>query len=229
LPGKALGSHAGTWHAVLSLPNKGKRLVASAKKSEDRGVAINRIISRQALLYDLLVHAYSNLTFGATLVQQSYEPGALVTLRATLREYDVPVAGRANVWAEVTGPTGGQRLIPFTNADPGEFSASFQTDSPGLYAVRIRAYGETFRGTPFTREETRSAVVWPGGDRRPDTRSSAEQFCALLECLVRSKAFEAISGMSVKDLGINMRAFEQCIRQHCHRSIAASVERSLRR
>jgi len=229
LPANAPGSHVGTWHAVLSLPNKGKRLVTTAKRSESRDMANDRIIRRQALPYDLLVHAYSNLTFGATLVQQSYEPGALVTLRATLREYDVPVDGRANVWAEVTWPTGGLRLIPFTKADPGEFSASFQADSPGLYAVRIRAYGETFRGAPFTREQTRSAAVWPGGDRHPDTQSNAEQFCALLECLLRSKAFDAISGMSVKDLGVNMRAFEQCIRQHCHQSIAASVERNVRR
>ena len=165
------------------------------------------------LNYDLLVHAYSNLVFIARAVQTHYEPGAAVELIATLREYDVPVEGRARVWAEIARPDGSPWILPLAEEPDGRHTTNFGVNQPGVYRVRVRARGETFNGTPFTREQSLTAVAVVGGDRS-DTAAPPDMISELLCCLQRNGALKP---ELIKQWlpGIDPEAILRCVGQIC--------------
>jgi hypothetical protein len=104
----------------------------------------------------------------ATLTQNSYEPGAMLTLRSILTEYGIPVDHRATVDAEVTRPDDTRFTLPLIEVEPGIFEKSFQANMPGIYHCRVVAAGATLRGKPFTREITLDGAAYRGGDRPSD-------------------------------------------------------------
>src|SRR5262249_38072237 len=136
------------------------------------------------LPYGLLVHTYSNLLLHATIRQKSYEPGAEVLLYASLTEYDLSVEQRATVWAEYSLPDGSEASTVLVESGPGRFEGSFGTTLPGVYTIRLRAAGNTFRGHPFTREQALTAAVWVGGDRGDGGSTTARWLCQLAACLL---------------------------------------------
>ena len=87
-----------------------------------------------------------------------------MALYASLKEYDVPLEGRATVWAEIIRPDGSDTSIPLNEVEPGRFEGTLVTTLSGLYSLRIRAAGLTTRGGSFSREQTHTAAVYPGGD-----------------------------------------------------------------
>jgi hypothetical protein len=85
LPGDPDGTRAGTWQIVLRLIDRrqvDKRLLNVVGRRGEGG-----------LPFSALVHCYSNLVFDARLSQNTTEPGGEATIRATPREYDVPLGG----------------------------------------------------------------------------------------------------------------------------------------
>ena len=74
------------------------------------------------LPYEFVAHTYSALTFAASVLQTSFEPGAVAEVSASLLEYAALPTGRAKVWAEVQKPgaTGGDiiSLAPGANSGP---------------------------------------------------------------------------------------------------------------
>jgi hypothetical protein len=157
LPADESGTHRGRWHAVLK---RARRFEAASSVSATGSVA---------LPYDVVVHCRSNLNFRANLFQSGFEVGATARLTATLTEYNVPVEGRASVWAEVVRPDGSGFSLGLPQTDAGRFEAAFVCSSSGLYAVRVRAHGTTFYGSDFEREQTLSAAVYPGGGNADGT------------------------------------------------------------
>jgi len=166
----ASGNHTGTWQAILKVDaNDFKKFAAGLDNNPRR---------RQSFLthgarYSVLVNTYSNLKMRATLTQNSFEPGATLTLRTILTEYDIPVDHRAVVHADVTRPDHTQFRLPLNEVQAGIFDASFAANLPGIYDCRIFASGATLRGKPFTRELTLDSAVYRGGDdpatpTRPD-------------------------------------------------------------
>ena len=136
LPADEAGTHAGVWNAVLS--------IAKVPGVLSRDVPSAAAVRRGSLPYDLVVHCYSSLTFAAQAHQTSLEPGAKVTVSATLREYDVPVEKRANVWTQVTRPDGSAFTLQLAEGEPGRFESSFIASVSGLYTMRVRVLGATF-------------------------------------------------------------------------------------
>jgi hypothetical protein len=196
---------------------------------------------RQGYLpYNLLVHTYSNLSFRAVAQQDQYIPGSEVKLFASLREYDVPVEGRASVWAEITLPEKNSRIVTLSETAPGEFQGSFFTTISGLYDIRVRARGETFYRSAFTREQNLSAYAFQSRDglrgepglppgRGENANNEGDILCALLECLrhgdvMTPKFYELLSSY-----GLNLQALIDCLTKHCDerngRNIAATLER----
>jgi hypothetical protein len=150
------GSRAGEWRVLLRLGRGREQERIAAPSAMDRGVP-----------YSLLVHAYSSLRMRTSLVQKSHEPGAKVDIATTLTEYDVPIKGRARVWAEVTRPDGAQTVVSLAEQEEGLFQGAFSAVLNGLYVVRVRAGGVTMRGRPFEREQTLTASAVPGADSPP--------------------------------------------------------------
>ncbi len=235
IPADPYGSHAGTWYAVLSLSGRIEREFTRYQARGNEGWTPDQqylaaLLAQGQLPYDLLVHTYSNLSFTVSVQQADYQPGTEILLFASLREYDVPVENRASVWAEITLPQGSQTIVKLDETMPGDFSGKFTSSYSGLYTIRIRAQGETFQGTPFTREQTRTAyvVTQEGGDNdQPQGGGhSDELICQILKCLRETGAFSDRLRERLKDLGIDLDALLKCMEEICQdRNVSRRAER----
>ena len=183
---------------------------------------------RRTLPYSLIVHSYSSVSLRASLQQGGWEPGARMSVDATLTQSGVPLRGLASVWAELTRPDGSTTTLAFQGSEPGRYDAAFDTGAPGVYRVRVRASGRTRRGLPFTREHTLTAAVWRGGDRDAETgagggdrlvdvlRERDERLCRLLKCLLKSGGLiEPELERRLRAAGLDLDALRKCLDGHC--------------
>lgn len=205
LPTNPSGSHEGLWHAVLTLGKRGQ------------GYDYGSVNSPAALRvpYELVAHTYSSLTFSAQVTQSSFEIGASAVISAELLEYEAALAGRARVWAEIRRPNGQQDAIPLAATAGGRYTASYSLPNPGVYAIRVRARGETMYGRPFEREQTLTAVATPGGDRWDPHDPKRDPLCELLECLRKKGVITDIFLRRLKELGINGTELVRCLGCGC--------------
>lgn len=209
LHAEPMTSRGGQWKVRLRLNDKLK----------DGAVRAGAVSTRRSIPFSVLVHAYSNLRFHAALLQKSREPGAVVSLQASLVEYDVPVERRAVVWAEVTRPDGVGVTIALDEGVGGLFAGQFVAAVSGLYTVRVRATGSTFSGRQFEREKTLTAVALPGADRQGQTdpgligwlNEHDARICRLLTCLVEDGALDKF----LAERGIDIDILKRCIARFC--------------
>lgn len=154
----------GIWNAVLTIKASAfKRYISSLDNYREQ----MEIAKAHGVRYSLNVHTYSNLRMKAMLSQNSNQPGATLTLRSVLTEYNIPVETRASVQAEMTRPDNSHSTLSLTEIEPGIFEAATPSTIPGIYHFRIFANGHTLRGMPFTREQLLTGAVWQGGDQPP--------------------------------------------------------------
>jgi hypothetical protein len=223
-----LGAHpaqAGTWYALLELDDKiFSRYAMAGQTFGTTGSSVNGI------RYNLSAHAFSNLRMRAALSQDSLQPGANLTVRATLTEYGVPVDHRATVIAKLERPDNSQATIALTEVEPGIFEASTRAAMQGVYRFRVIASGATMRGLPFTREQQLSGGVVLGGDNPPpttgpSTRDDDEHLCQLLECLLGPAAF----GRFLSEHNVDPNAVRSCIERWCKQRLAGPSPEELRK
>lgn len=210
LPGNAKGSREGLWYAVLRL---GKR--AGGNYSYDTGYSSSQ---GRAIPYELVVHTYSSLTFSANVAQTSYEVGAGATISAALLEYDAVPFGRASVWAEIRRPDGSSDAVALTPAPGDRYAASYGLAIPGVYAIRVRARGETVYGRYFERERALTAVAVPGGDRWSPNDPPRDPICEALDCLRLSGAITDELLGRLKEFGFDLPSFLRCLQSKCPES-----------
>lgn len=151
---------AGTWYAILEIDAVlYKRLLAGGVEVAGVQGATSALSSKGAR-YCLSVHSFSNLRMTATISQTGFAPGSTLTLRVSLTEYNLPVAKRAQVTADVEYPDSTHTLLRLAETQPGTFEASLTAIQAGIYRFRIQAEGATYRGTAFTREQLLTAAVF---------------------------------------------------------------------
>ncbi len=199
----ATSSHGGTWHAVLRL---GRNPTGSTG-------------AHGKVPYDLVVHAASSLRLRAALHPVVTEPGEEVEIAAELAEYGVPVERRADVWAEVTGPGGTPLAVPLAEIAPGLFRGLFTTLFAGLYTVRVRAAGTTFRGNAFRREQTLSIVAVSGPPQDTEGGGDGDQpgdkLCDFLRCLLRGGVIQPELRRKLEKEGFDLDALARCVERLC--------------
>jgi hypothetical protein len=202
LPLGANTAHIGTWHTLLGISGR------------YTGVATHGFIGQaESARYSLSVHSYSNLRMRASLAQNSNEPGATVFVRASLTEYAQPMTFPVSVRAEIKQPDDTTSVITLSGKDEA-YEGSFVASQAGVYHVRILARGTSRRGRPFTRETTRTAAVWQGGDQPPsDPRNPGHEWCEIVKCLLDQKSITELLGR----LGIDPNDLERCLLEHCKR------------
>jgi hypothetical protein len=162
----------------------------------------------------------------ARLSQNSLEPGASVTISATLTEYDMPVARRATVQAYVERPDGSLVTLPVPETDAGRFQANMTAVIAGVYRIRVVASGVTMRGIAFTREQLLSATAILGGDSPsptsgPSTKADDEALCRLIECLLGS-----LGGFLTRQ-NIDPKALQSCVEAWCKARLAGPTAQEL--
>jgi hypothetical protein len=200
---------------------------ASVLVAENQGFAAQVSRTLRTLPYSLVVHSYSNLSLRAHFEQTSFEPGARVTIHVSLAQSGIPLDQRAGVWAEVRRPDGAIARLDLVERSDGQFAGELATTAPGVYQIRVRARGTTFRGEPFTREQTLTAAVWRGGDRTADPGSDLRgivdllrerdaRLCELLRC------FTAPDGVIAAELekrllalGFSLADARRCLERFC--------------
>ena len=146
-------AHAGRWHLLLTLnrkylgsqPGTTTHVPNSAWPGTPGDVSVH---------YSASVAAYSNLRMAVDVHQSSHEPGATLTLVATLTEYGAPFLGNATVQVDMTRPDGSTTLIALqaVNGEPGRFEAQRIAAQAGIYSCHFLASGRTTRDQHFTRE-----------------------------------------------------------------------------
>jgi len=179
-------------------------------------------VDRRSVRYSLVVHAYSDVHLGVDVRQSGFEPGATVTLAATVTQSGLAPEREAAVWAELTRPDGTTTHLNLDPDEPGRFAATFVAAAPGVHRARVRARGVTRRGLPWTRERTVTAVVWRGGDREPDHRGDlgadrAERdarLCELLTCLLDG-ADERRLAERLGEYGLDLGRVRECLHRWC--------------
>jgi hypothetical protein len=213
-PGKANGTRAGQWHVMLKLGGR-----TPGTFNQDSYVS-GAGLGKGALAYDVVVHSYSNLLFKASVSQSSFDPGATVTLHATLMEYDVPVDHRGFCWAEVARPDGTGFVLAMAETDPGRFSGNFVADVSGLYTMRVRAAGSTFRGVAFQREQTLSAAVYLGANQPPQGGGGGggTGCCDFLKCIINGHVIDRKLVDKLSQSGLHLDALLKCLEKNCSRS-----------
>jgi hypothetical protein len=210
----ATPAKAGTWHAILEMPaGKG----AAAKRRGARGIR-----------YSFTAQAFTNLRMDARLSQNSLQPGASFTISATLTEYGIPVAGRANVHAELERPDSSRTTLSLPEGDPGRFQVSAIATVPGVYRVRVVASGVTMQGVPFTREQLLSATAIVGGDNPwpttgPSRKGHDENLCKLMECLLGPKSI----GRLLTQHNVDPKAVLSCVENWCKAELSGPSAQEL--
>lgn len=170
--GGGSGAHAGTWFAVLKVDDQLFRRELSKRDNEP---AVLASAQAHGVRYSLNVQAYSNLMMSARIDQTSFEPGATMTLRARLTEYDLPVENRANVRTELRRPDNTTTMLSLAEVDPGTFETSVVATMAGVYHFRVLASGVTFREKSFTREQVLTGAAFQGGDDPLPTSTGGQQ------------------------------------------------------
>jgi hypothetical protein len=219
VPTGAGEARAGTWHALVSLDEKGYRRYRD--DLEERDPKGFRRVETHGVRYNLSVHARSTLRLRGALSQTSRVPGAELSLRAVLTEYDLPVEGRATVRAAVTRPDGTATTVALEETEPGVFETAFAARGSGTHEVRLLASGHTLRGRPFTREQVLTGAVWHGGDdplptAAADPRAREAERCDLLRCLLDDDALGAL----VAEAGGDPDVLRKCVAAYCRRVTA---------
>lgn len=210
--GKA--ARSGTWYALLQWGEQAPNI---------RGAAA---VNKRRIRYSLNVHSFSNLRMEARVSQNSLQPGALMTVRVLLSEYGVPVSHRATVRAEVEAPDGSSTTIAIPEAAPGTFEGSLTATQTGVYRFRVVANGSTWRGLPFTREQSVTGTAFPHGDSPyptsgPDPNEGAREFCELVECVIKGL------GPLLEQNRVNPSAILECIKAYCNKRLAPPTPEEL--
>jgi hypothetical protein len=219
----------GIWHALLTID---KRFGGYAGLL-DTHVALSHNVQTHGIRYSLSVHSYSNLRMRAALTQTGYEPGATLTVRAMLTEYDLPVEQRAIVTAEIERPDQTKAALALTEVEPGVFEASIVATMAGIYFFHIFGHGRTLRGRVFTREQWLTGVAWKGGDNPPpteqdDPKGHDQSLCMLFECLLSRRVISFELEQELQRRGINLESLRRCMDAYCkekrHRPTAAEAQ-----
>jgi hypothetical protein len=131
----------------------------------------------------------------------------------------------------VRRPDGTSLAIDLVEQAEGQLVGRLATTAPGVYGIRIRARGTTFRGEPFVREQTLTAAVWRGGDRPPAPgggpgggpcnvvdylRDRDARLCELVRCLVaRDGVVAAELEKRLVALGFSLDDARACLERFC--------------
>ena len=207
---------AGTWKAVLEIDAALFKRTLSVLRDKDPVAVAN--LKGKGARYCVSMHSFSNLRMNASISQNAYDPGSTFTLRAKLKEYDLPVEKRATVNAHFEYPDHTHGVLSLAEIQPGVFEATMVANMPGIYRFTAEANGVTYRGVPFTREQILTAAVFRG---LPDTPGqpiedfSKADICRMISCLLGEKTLSREFEESLKKQGVSLVGIRKCLELFC--------------
>jgi hypothetical protein len=209
---------AGTWNAILEIDAALFKRTISVLRDKNPAAAAN--LQGKGARYCVSMHSFSNLRMNASVSQNTYDPGAILTLRATLKEYSLPVEKRAAVNVHLEYPDHSHGVLPLAEIQPGVFQATMAANMPGIYRFTTEAKGVTYRGAAFTREQILNAAVFRGildTPGLPTDGVTKSDICHLLSCLLSEKNLAPQFEESLKKQGISLAGIRKCMELFCKR------------
>ena len=209
------GAREGLWHAVLQVNSRDfKKTLSEMRERKNERF---QTFATHGARYSVVIQTYSNLRMTAGVEQSSFKPGADLRFQAALTEYGIPVEKRARIDVELTRPGGSVVTLPMGETEAGIFGLTHTASFPGVYHARFIATGVTLRGTPFTREQLATAVVWQNGDDpyQPPRDSDEPDWCRLLECVLGGKNLSRELLERLKRAGIDVDSVRRCLKDTC--------------
>jgi hypothetical protein len=211
---------AGTWYAILEIDPVLFKRTLTVLRDKNPVAAAN--LQAKGARYCLSAHSFSNLRMTAAVTQNSYVPGSAFTLRAALKEYNLPVEKRAAVRAELEYPDHTHGVLSLAEIQPGIFETAMVANIPGIYRFLVLANGVTYKGVPFTREQILNAAVFRGGDDPtptisgdPGTRDG--QLCHLLDCLLKNDSVRKF----FVERGLDVDYITKCVNRFCEERVSS--------
>jgi hypothetical protein len=223
VPVGAAGASAGRWHAVLEVNEEYYKRYLSTL--DDLPEWYQRVRAH-GVRYSLSVQSYSGFRLQARLLQSSNEPGAILTVRAVLTEYGLPVEGdRAQVSAEFARPDDTTGMLALHEEAPGTgiYVNDMVAALTGVYPFRVRARATTLRGRDVTREHLLTGAVWQGGDDPPPSGKDEPDdgrgdLCELLRCLLSRNVIQPDFEKRLEELGLSVDGLRKCLEEWCRRA-----------
>jgi len=212
------GAHRGTWHALLEIDRKIDQRLSHGL---ERSVPATSSRLAHGVRYCLTVQSHSNLRMDARVTQTGLVPGSVMSIRATLSEYGIPMAHRASMYVEVERPDGSAATLGLAEIEEGIFEVDTTASLEGVYRFHLKASGLTLRGERFTRERLLTGSVVLGGGRPSRTpepqpgRDSDARLCELLDCLLGQGSldrFMAENGIDPQGSGVASSAGARNVR-----------------
>jgi hypothetical protein len=206
----------GTWNVILQVDADLYKRFLTVLREKDPAASAS--LKGKGARYCVSMHSFSNLRMNASVSQNAYDPGSTLTLRAKLKEYDLPVEKRATVQAHIEYPNHTNGVLSLAEIQPGVFESAMVANTPGIYRLTTVAKGVTYRGTPFTREQILNAAVFhsmPDRPQQPIGTVSKDDLCRLLSCLLEGKNFSREFEVRLEKEGINLDAVRQCLKAFC--------------
>jgi Common central domain of tyrosinase len=203
----------GAWNVILEVDaDLDKRILAELREKNPAAAAS---LNGKGARYCVSMHSFSNLRMNASVSQNAYNPGSTLTLRAKLKEYDLPVEKRATVRTDIEYPDHTNSVLSLAEIQPGTFESAMIANMPGIYRLTTVAEGVTYRGTPFTREQILNAAVFRDRPEQPVGTVSKDDLCRLLSSLLEEKNFSRDFEARLKKEGINLDAVRQGLKAFC--------------
>jgi hypothetical protein len=206
-------AHGGTWTANIDLDEGSLRKYINELEERHDVVGMERLRAH-GLAYILNVHAVSDLRMVVTTAQSGHVPGSVVEVLAVLTESGIPLERQAAVSVDVTMPDGTMSTVALQENEPGVHTATLPLPQLGHYPLLVKAEGQSFSGTPFTRQELRSAATWRDPtDRPPRETGDGMQWCELLLCILDDEGIRR----ALEERGVNIEEVRDCVKRFCER------------
>jgi hypothetical protein len=184
---------ARTWYAILEMA--GDDGPPEVDTSDRIGHGIR---------YSFSAQAFTNTRMDARLPQNSLQPGASITISATLTEYGIPVAPRANVRAERELPDKTRATLALSEADSGRFRSarpqSFQEPTESVWWVLASRRGASCSHAINRSRDGRYGRRQPAADELPPLRKGTTKTCASCWSACFTRIRSVISSDSTKSI-----------------------------
>jgi hypothetical protein len=219
LPLAFQGKHiqAGYWNAILEVDEARFKRTVSALRDKNPNAAGS--LQGKGARYSVSMHSFSNLRMTAGVTQNAYAPGSTLALRATLKEYNLPVEKRAGVNAELEYPDHTHATLFLAETQPGIFETTMVANMPGIYRFNVLARGVTYKGAAFTREQILNAAIFRGQDIPPPSvgtdTTRDNDLCELLECLLKNESLHKF----FREHGLDIDSIAKCISVFCRQRV----------
>jgi hypothetical protein len=226
LPVVVGGKTAGPGRWTLRLQADRSRFNQWLNMLEGTDIAAYQYAARHGARYAVEVHARSSIRMKSELLQKGTGLGDSMQITAQLTEAGLPLSGRAEVVAEMSGPMGAETL-KLEERGPGQFALMLPGRARGLYRFRLIARGQSLRGERFTRERWLSGSIYvarpaqqegepekpidrpePGGEGRP----CPEVLEALHKAIAGDQAAAERIGRSLERMGVGFDRAMACLK-----------------